>query len=81
MHRVATTVLVMLAFWWSPVLATETIAAERSRSSSSQILDGKSDVDGVNYHYLLARGGAQKLSFCFMAGELRPTCGATSCQN
>lgn len=31
----------------------------RSTEVSNAIVDGKSDVDGVNYHYLLGRGGRQ----------------------
>ncbi len=59
MRRLSTTILMIAALEWSTVVATEARAADRPGSPSNSMVDGKSDVDGVNYHYLLARGGAQ----------------------
>jgi pimeloyl-ACP methyl ester carboxylesterase len=47
------------ALGWSTAVTTEASSAEESFTSSSSVVDGKSDVDGVSYHYLLARGGPQ----------------------
>ncbi|GAC1046068.1 alpha/beta fold hydrolase [Rhizobium sp. No.120] len=59
MRRLATTALMLAVFAWGTVWMTEVMAADRAPGASNSIVDGKSDVDGVNYHYLLARGGPQ----------------------
>ena len=53
------TALMLAALAWGTVWVTEAMAANRAPDASNSIVDGKSDVDGVNYHYLLARGGPQ----------------------
>ncbi|NKM95867.1 alpha/beta fold hydrolase [Rhizobium leguminosarum] len=59
MRRFATATLIVAAIAWSVVSMTEAMAANLAAGASNSIVDGKSDVDGVNYHYLLAQGGPQ----------------------
>lgn len=47
----------------------------QSTDLSARIVDGKADVNGVVYHYLLAVGG-RKLLCCCMVGARPHTCGA-----
>jgi hypothetical protein len=44
--------------------------------ATAKIQDGKADVNGVRYHYLLARGGARR-SCCCTVGDRPRTCGVS----
>ncbi|TBZ57999.1 alpha/beta fold hydrolase [Rhizobium leguminosarum] len=59
MRIFATATLIVAAIAWSVVSMTEAMAANLAPGAHNSIVDGKSDVDGVNYHYLLAHGGPQ----------------------
>jgi len=52
------------AYGQVPTVASATSAAE----ATAEIPDGKADVNGVRYHYLLARGGGQTVGCCCVAG-------------
>ena len=59
------------AYGQVPTVASATSAAE----ATAEIPDGKADVNGVRYHYLLARGGGQTVGCCCVAGRRLRTWG------
>lgn len=59
MRRYVTLALLLAALAAAASGDLEAVAADTPSTTQNSIVDGKSDVDGVNYHYLLARGGSQ----------------------
>jgi len=59
MPRFATIAWIFTALALNASCMSNAKAADSAPNVLSSIVDGKSDVDGVNYHYLLARGGPQ----------------------
>ncbi|NEH45414.1 alpha/beta fold hydrolase [Rhizobium leguminosarum] len=59
MRRFAMAALTVAAIAWIVVAMKEAMAANSAPGASNSIVDGKSNVDGVNYHYLLAHGGPE----------------------